>query len=65
MIYIWFILEWELCGAEQKVYSFVFGEILCPCLLGPWIIMSISFIVSLFSFCLGDLLISENVVLKY
>jgi hypothetical protein len=24
-IYLWFILERELCGAEEKVYSFVFG----------------------------------------
>jgi hypothetical protein len=59
------VLEKVPWGVERKVYSFDLGlNVLYTSLQSIWFITSLSFTVSLFSFCFNDLSISESGVLK-
>lgn len=52
-------------GGAEKVYSLVFARsVLLISVRSIGIITSVSFIISLFSFCLDDLFFSSSAVLK-
>ena len=49
---------------HEKVYLFVLGEMFCRCVKSIWFITSVSFTVSLFSFCSNDLSVGVSWVLR-